>query len=163
LRFGRNFADHAGISANESKRAAAPDDVVGQAIQTVLEPLQSSFPPLLTSRKHQRVDVGRVVMDFYSHRNYRAAWTDGRDVTQLLKSLSDTQVDGLVPEDFPHSADLTQAQLAMQATAPTAGAVGGFRSRRLTRTYITALLQLRRGKVDPARLDFHWNFDPVGG
>ncbi len=31
-----------------------------------------------------------------------------------------------------------------------------------TRTYITALLQLRRGKVDPSRLDFHWNFDPVG-
>jgi murein L,D-transpeptidase YcbB/YkuD len=148
------------VSPPTSETSAAPDDVVGQAIQTVLEPLQSSFPPLLTSRKHQRVDISRVVMDFYSHRNYRAAWTNGRDITQLLKSLSDTQVDGLVPEDF-RIADLTQAQLSMQATAPTPAQSAAF-DIGLTRTYITALLQLRRGKVDPSRLDFHWNFDPAG-
>jgi murein L,D-transpeptidase YcbB/YkuD len=148
------------VSPPTSETSAAPDDVVGQAIQTVLEPLQSSFPPLLTSRKHQRVDISRVVMDFYSHRNYRAAWTNGRDITQLLKSLNDTQVDGLVPEDF-RIADLTQAQLSMQATAPTPAQSAAF-DIGLTRTYITALLQLRRGKVDPSRLDFHWNFDPAG-
>ena len=140
--------------------SAAPDDVVGQAIQATLEPLQSAFPPLLTSRKHQRVDVSRVVMDFYSHRNYRAAWTDGRDVSQLLKSLNDTQIDGLVPEDF-RIAELAQAQLSLQATAPTPAQLAAF-DLAATRTYITALLQLRRGKVDPSRLDFHWNFDPVG-
>jgi murein L,D-transpeptidase YcbB/YkuD len=140
--------------------AAAPDDVVGQAIQAMLEPLQSSFPPLLTSRKHQRVDVGRVVMDFYSHRNFRAAWTDGRDVTQLLKSLNETEIDGLAPADF-RVVELAQAQLAIQATAPSAAQSAAF-DLAATRTYITALLQLRRGKVDPARLDFHWNFDPVG-
>jgi murein L,D-transpeptidase YcbB/YkuD len=148
------------VSPPTSETSAAPDDVVGQVIQTVLEPLQSSFPPLLTSRKHQRVDISRVVMDFYSHRNYRAAWTNGRDITQLLKSLNDTQVDGLVPEDF-RIADLTQAQLSMQATAPTPAQSAAF-DIGLTRTYITALLQLRRGKVDPSRLDFHWNFDPAG-
>ncbi|WP_130930982.1 L,D-transpeptidase family protein [Pseudomonas sp. Sample_24] len=140
--------------------AAAPDDVVGQSIQAALEPLQSSFPPLLTSRKHQRLDVGRVVMDFYSHRNFRAAWTDGRDFSQLLKSLNETEIDGLVPTDF-HVAELAQAQLAIQTTAPTPAQSAAF-DLAATRTYITALLQLRRGKVDPARLDFHWNFDPVG-
>jgi len=140
--------------------AAAPDDVVGQSIQAALEPLQSSFPPLLTSRKHQRMDVGRVVMDFYSHRNFRAAWTDGRDFSQLLKSLNETEIDGLVPTDF-HVAELAQAQLAIQTTAPTPAQSAAF-DLAATRTYITALLQLRRGKVDPARLDFHWNFDPVG-
>jgi len=31
-----------------------------------------------------------------------------------------------------------------------------------THTFISALLQLRRGKVDPARLDNHWNFDSNG-
>jgi hypothetical protein len=84
----------------------------------VLEPLQSAFPPLLTARRHQRLDINRVVLDFYSHRNYRAAWTDGRDVAQLLKSLNDTQIDGLVPQDF-RIAELEQARLALQATAPT--------------------------------------------
>ncbi|WP_247254160.1 L,D-transpeptidase family protein [Pseudomonas moorei] len=139
---------------------AAPNDVVGQAIQAVLEPLQSAFPPLLTARRHQRLDINRVVLDFYSHRNYRAAWTDGRDVAQLLKSLSDTKIDGLVPQDF-RIAELEQARLALQATAPTPAQSAAF-DLAATRTYITALLQLRRGKVDPSRLDFHWNFDPVG-
>jgi murein L,D-transpeptidase YcbB/YkuD len=148
------------VTPSTSTLAAAPDDIVGQAIQAVLEPLQSAFPPLLTSRKHQRVDVARVVLDFYSHRNFRAAWTDGRDVTQLLKSLNDTQDDGLVPADY-RIAELAQAQLALQATAPTPAQWAAF-DIAATRTYITALLQLRRGKVDPSRLDFHWNFDPEG-
>ncbi|RZO07773.1 L,D-transpeptidase family protein [Pseudomonas mohnii] len=142
------------------EQGAGPNDVVGQAIQAVLEPLQSSFPPLLTARRHQRLDINRVVLDFYSHRNYRAAWTDGRDVAQLLKSLNDTQIDGLVPQDF-RIAELEQARLALQATAPTPAQSAAF-DLAATRTYITALLQLRRGKVDPSRLDFHWNFDPVG-
>ncbi|MNK85629.1 murein L,D-transpeptidase [compost metagenome] len=148
------------VSPETTVLSAAPDDVVGQAIQAVLEPLKSAFPPLLTARKHQRVDISRVVMDFYSHRNYRAAWTNGRDVTQLLKSLNDTQIDGLIPEDYRID-ELAQAQLTMQATAPTPTQSAAF-DIALTRTYIAALLQLRRGKVDPSRLDFHWNFDPVG-
>ncbi|MBH8610475.1 L,D-transpeptidase family protein [Pseudomonas mohnii] len=142
------------------EQGAGPNDVVGQAIQAVLEPLQSTFPPLLTARGHQRLDINRVVLDFYSHRNYRAAWTNGRDVAQLLKSLNDTQIDGLVPQDF-RIAELDQARLALQATAPTPAQSAAF-DLAATRTYITALLQLRRGKVDPSRLDFHWNFDPVG-
>lgn len=148
------------VSPETNRVSAAPDDIVGQAIQAVLEPLQSSFPPLLTSRKHQRADISRVVLDFYSHRNYRAAWTNGRDVTQLLKSLNDTETDGLTPADF-RGEELAEAQLLMQASAPTPAHSAAF-DIALTRTYITALLQLRRGKVDPSRLDFHWNFDPVG-
>ncbi|HEF4758164.1 TPA: L,D-transpeptidase family protein [Pseudomonas putida] len=148
------------VSPETTVVSAAPDDVVGQAIQATLEPLQSAFPPLLTSRKHQRADINRVVLDFYSHRNYRAAWTNGRDVTQLLKGLNETEIDGLNPADY-RVGELAETQLAMQATAPTPAQSAAF-DIGLTRTYITALLQLRRGKVDPSRLDFHWNFDPEG-
>ena len=49
----------------------------------------------------------------------------------------------------------------MQTTAPTPGERAAF-DLSATQAYITALLQLRRGKVDPSRLDIHWNFDPVG-
>ncbi|MBN3864031.1 L,D-transpeptidase family protein [Pseudomonas frederiksbergensis] len=139
---------------------AAPGDYVGQAIQAALAPLSSAFPPLLTSPRHQRVDVNRVVLDFYSHRGYRAAWTDDDDVVQLLKSLSDTEIDGLNPADF-RIAELVTARTLMQTTAPTPGERAAF-DISATQTYITALLQLRRGKVDPSRLDIHWNFDPVG-
>jgi len=147
-------------AASSATPSAAPDDVVGHVIQSSLEPLRTAFPPLLTSKRHQRVDVSRVVMDFYMHRNYRAAWTDGRDVTQLLKSLNDTHIDGLNPADF-RIAELAQAHASLQAETPTTAQQAAF-DLAATRTFITALLQLRRGKVDPARLDIHWNFDPAG-
>lgn len=139
---------------------AAPDDIVAQAIQAELAPLATAFPPLLTSPRHQRVDVNRVVMDFYSHRGYRAAWSRDSDVAQLLKSLGDTQVDGLDPADF-RIAELAGAQTYMQSMVPTPAQRAAF-DMAATHTFITALLQLRRGKVDPSRLDMHWNFDPVG-
>lgn len=139
---------------------ATADDIVGQEIQATLAPLSTAFPPLLTSPGHQRVDPNRVVMDFYMHRGYRAAWENDSDVIQLLKSLSDTQADGLDPADF-HIDQLAAARASMQATTPTTAQRANF-DIVATRTFITALLQLRRGKVDPSRLDIHWNFDPVG-
>lgn len=139
---------------------AIPGDNVAQEIHGVLEPMISAFPPLMTRPRHQRIDVNRVVLDFYTHRQFRAAWTKPEDVTQLLTSLKDTQVDGLEPADFRID-DLAMAQASMQNTAPTPAQQAAF-DLAATRTYITALLQLRRGKVDPARLDMHWNFDITG-
>lgn len=139
---------------------AIPDDNVAQAIHGVLEPMISAFPPLMTRPRHQRIDVDRVVLDFYTHRQFRAAWTKPEDVTQLLTSLKDTQFDGLEPADFRID-DLAMAQASMQNTAPTPAQQATF-DLAATRTYLTALLQLRRGKVDPARLDMHWNFDITG-
>lgn len=135
---------------------ATPEDLVGQAIQTKLEPLATAFPPLLTSPRHQRVDVSRVVMDFYAHRQFRAAWTRDSDVEQLLKSLAETHADGLDPADF-HIDELARHRASIQTPEQRAAF-----DLAATHTFITALLQLRRGKVDPARLDIHWNFDPVG-
>ncbi|MEB0047822.1 MULTISPECIES: L,D-transpeptidase family protein [unclassified Pseudomonas] len=139
---------------------AAPGDNVGQAIHAVLEPLISAFPPLLTSPRHQRLDVNRVVMDFYVHRGFRAAWTEDSDVAQLLKSLNDTQIDGLEPADFRID-ELASARASVQPPSATPAQRAAF-DMAATRTYITALLQLRRGKVDPSRLDMHWNFDASG-
>ncbi|MNS54275.1 murein L,D-transpeptidase [compost metagenome] len=95
------------------------------------------------------------------HRNYRAAWTDDRDVLQLLKSLEDTRIDGLTPADF-RITELAQAHESLMAAMPSTAQRAMF-DMAATRTFITALLQLRRGKVDPSRLDIHWNFDPAGG
>jgi len=130
--------------ANNEIDAAAPNDAIGQAIQATLEPLRTAFPPVLTSKRHQRVDVDRVVMDFYMHRHYRAAWTDDRDVTQLLKSLNDTQIDGLNPADF-RITELAQAHEALVAAMPSTSQRAMF-DMAATRTFITALLQLRREK-----------------
>lgn len=143
-----------------SMMEAIPDDNVAQVIHATLEPMISAFPPLQTRPRHQRIDVNRVVLDFYTHRQFRAAWTHPDDVTQLLKNLNETQIDGLEPADF-RGDDLAMAQASMQSTAPTPEQQAAF-DLAATRTYLTALLQLRRGKVDPARLDMHWNFDITG-
>jgi murein L,D-transpeptidase YcbB/YkuD len=105
------------------------------------------------------VDVSRAVIDFYTQRNFRAAWTNDSDVAQLLKRLSDTQADGLDPRDFRID-ELARAAASMRTTAPTPAQRATF-DIAATHTYITALLQLRRGKVDPSRLELQWNFDPV--
>lgn len=138
----------------------APADAVAQAIQEILASGGSTSSPLLVaSPRHQRVDVNRAVIDFYAQRSFRPAWTSGIDAAQLLKSLGDTQADGLDPRDFRID-DLARAEASMRAAATTPAQRAMF-DIAATHTYITALLQLRRGKVDPSRLEIHWNFDPV--
>lgn len=139
---------------------AAADDNVAQAIQASLEPLQTAFPPLLTSARHRRVDVTRLVMDFYTHRAYRAAWTQDSDIDQLIASLNATEADGLNPADF-HIDELIRSRMALHTLPATPEQQAAF-DLATTHTFITALLQLRRGKVDPSRLDIHWNFDAEG-
>ncbi|WP_460139756.1 L,D-transpeptidase family protein [Pseudomonas sp. S2_E01] len=148
------------LTTANSVLPAAADDDVALAIQASLEPLETAFPPLLTSARHRRLDVTRLVMDFYTHRAYRAAWTQDSDVEQLIASLNATDADGLNPADF-HIDELIRSREALQSSSATAEQRAAF-DLATTHTFITALLQLRRGKVDPARLDIHWNFDADG-
>lgn len=148
------------VTTANSVLPASADDNVAQAIQASLEPLKSAFPPLLTSARHRRVDVTRLVMDFYTHRAYRAAWTHDSDVEQLIASLNATDADGLNPADF-HVDELIRSRSNLQAAPATPEQQAAF-DLATTHTFITALLQLRLGKVDPARLDIHWNFDADG-
>ena len=148
------------IIAPNIARDAAPDDNVALAIQSTLAPLSTAFPPLLTSARYKRIDVSRVVLDFYAHRNFRAAWANDNDVAQLVSSLNATQADGLNPADF-HIDELLRSRPSMLAEQATPEQLAAF-DIAATHTFLTALLQLRRGKVDPSRLDIHWNFDPAG-
>lgn len=150
------------ITLSHSVSDVAPADEVAQTIQAILVPagLTSSAPLPAAQPHHQRLEVSRAVVDFYAQRSFRAAWTNDSDVAQLLKSLKQTKEDGLDPGDFGID-ELTKAEALMHAAAPAPAQRARF-DIAATRTYITALLQLRRGKVDPSRLEIHWNFDPVG-
>ncbi len=106
----------------------------------------------------QDAALGKAVADFYAQRHYTAAWADETNVRQLLAGLASMQGDGLLPEDYQLS------QLKATVEAPDwAGASPQRRAEfevTATGAYITALVQLARGKVDPVRLDPTWNFDP---
>jgi murein L,D-transpeptidase YcbB/YkuD len=140
----------------------APSDPVAQAIQKMLmppAPLPNDPPPAPVAVK-ARVDMGRALLHFYLQRGFRSAWSDEQDVVQLMNGLARTALDGLAPADF-HAADL--ARLHAQAAQPTVTAEQQAQfDIAATRTCLEALLALRRGKVDPVRLDMAWNAEPIG-
>lgn len=132
------------------------DDPMAQAIYARIQrmtPLQAGPLP------RQDAAIGKAVSDFYAQRHYAPAWADEDNVRQLLAGLASTDGDGLLPEDYHLSAlkaafgdpgwkdapPARRAEVEIEASA----------------AYITALIQLARGKVDPVRLDPAWNFDPA--
>ncbi|TAN18385.1 MAG: murein L,D-transpeptidase [Rhodanobacter sp.] len=101
---------------------------------------------------------GGAVAVFYEQNRFAPAWTRPDDLDQLLAALRDVATDGLDPQDYaldelqrgravlvdPRATPQQRAQFDLLATDACLG----------------ALLHLYRGKVDPATLDTHWNFDP---
>lgn len=134
----------------------ATDDPVAQAIFARIQRME---PGNGNAQARQSAAMAKAVSDFYAQRHYVAAWTDENNISQLLAGLASTDGDGLLPEDYHltalktafadpdwrHASPEKRADLEIEATG----------------AYITALVQLARGKVDPEGLDPVWNFDPT--
>jgi len=90
-------------------------------------------------------------------RHYTAAWTDDSNVQQLLGGLASVDADGLLPEDY-HLSELKALAESPDRASATPEQKADF-DMAASSAYITALVQLARGKVDPVRLDPTWNFD----
>ena len=130
---------------------AVPVDPVAQAIQTNLMPPVVPIPA-------PRFAIDTAVLDYYGQRGFRPAWGQDEDVDQLLSGVAAVTADGLDPADFA-LADLTRARSVLHDAAATSEQRASFDTR-ATRTYVLAVLELRRGKVDPASLDRQWNVHP---
>lgn len=101
--------------------------------------------------------AANAVAAFYEQQQFAPAWTRPGDLAQLLTSLRGMTEDGLDPQDYalgelqrqrgvpddPQATPRQRAELDLLATDAC----------------LTALMHLYRGKVDPATLDTHWNFD----
>ncbi|MET4675115.1 MULTISPECIES: L,D-transpeptidase family protein [unclassified Luteibacter] len=130
------------------------DDPLAQAIYARLQqmaPLQGGMLP------RQDAALGKALTDFYMQRRYTPAWSDDANVHQLLAGLSSVEADGLLPEDY-HLAELKALADAPDRANASPQQKADFEIA-ATGAYITALVQLARGKVDPVRLDPTWNFD----
>jgi murein L,D-transpeptidase YcbB/YkuD len=144
-----------------SASVAAPalpslDDPVAQAIYARLQqmtPIQGGPLP------RQDAALGKVLADFYMQRHYTAAWSDPDNVKQLLAGLASVDTDGLLPEDY-HLGELKAMVDAPDQVGESPEQKASF-DITATGAYVTALVQLARGKVDPVRLDPTWNFDPT--
>lgn len=93
----------------------------------------------------------QAVATFYEQRLWQPAWNDKR-LQVLIGQLEDLRSDGLEPEDYGLAALKAMGRASDPATV-------ALRERAATKAYLQALVDLFRGKVDPVRLDPHWNFD----
>jgi murein L,D-transpeptidase YcbB/YkuD len=101
--------------------------------------------------------LAKAQATFYAQGQFAPAWTRPADIDQLLAALRGVAADGLDAEDYaltelqrrravltdPHATAWQRAQFDLLATDAC----------------LAALSHLYRGKVDPATLDTHWNFD----
>lgn len=138
-----------------------PTDPVAQLIRQDLfrpaasAPAEASSTPVAL----RPIDPAVAEADFYAQRHYLPAWTDPETTRQLLSGLKATVLDGLDPADY-HVDELASTDASLLAATPTPAQRARF-DMAATHAHISALLQLRRGKVDPRQLDKQWNFDPA--
>ena len=135
-----------------SAAAHADADPVATAIAAELDALMN---PDVVAIRGARIAMGDQLREFYSRRDFRAAWTTTDSQRQLLQALADTYGDGLDPADY-HIALLRQ--LATQVRAPGATAtLNAQYDVLLTEALLRASYHLAFGKVDPETFDAQWN------
>ena len=104
-----------------------------------------------------QITLGKAVTEAYTQRQYLPLWTDTGDVQQLLDNLRTLDQDGLDPADF-RAEQITDTWNRMVAGTPTPAQRADF-DVLATSACISALVQLSRGKVDPATLGPNANFE----
>jgi murein L,D-transpeptidase YcbB/YkuD len=111
--------------------------------------IRNRLEPLAGRPSSQASAVPQAVAEFYAQRQWQPVWDDAR-YRALLAALADTYTDGLNPEDY---------FLSRLQNFPRDNDARAERDMLATHAYLLALAHLFHGKVDPQKLDSHWNFD----
>ena len=137
-----------------SVATAADADPVAAAISAELDALMN---PEVTTVQGATIAFGDSLREFYSRREFRAAWSSAAPRQQLLKALADSYDDGLDPE--PTITCTLLRKLATQVTAPDAtDTLKAQYDILLTEALVRLGYHLSFGKVDPETFDAQWNY-----
>ena len=132
---------------------SAQDDPAQQIILKRVEQLRSVGE--LTIRD-QWIAAVRVVAELYENRDFRPAWTDESALEDLRRAVLDMELDGLDPDDY-HRETIGQLFRDIEQSAnPDPEAVADF-DILATDALARLVYHSSFGKVDPERLDPHWN------
>lgn len=105
------------------------------------------------------MSLAQGVESFYRKRHYQPVWQDPGMLDQLLAALADLRFDGLDPDEYSLSL-LRQARANVTDVTPVTELAD--LEMMATRACLLALNHLHQGKLDPARLEPHWNFSSNG-
>jgi len=136
-----------------SQAAGSISDPVATAIVAELDTLMD---PAVEGIQGSHVAFRELVQEFYSRRDFRAAWDDEKNAAELRRAIADSAADGLDPADYflPQLEDL-----ARRARAP--GATAALRAQHdilQTDALLRLGYHLSFGKVDPETFDSQWNY-----
>ncbi|SDL92338.1 Murein L,D-transpeptidase YcbB/YkuD [Catalinimonas alkaloidigena] len=131
------------LGGMESLSAAAPPDSVAQSLMAFIE----------TNGPDERLFSQVVLPDFYRRRQYQPAWTDARNVSDLLAILQAAEQEGLAPAAY--HLDRIQRLRCATATAPQCAELDLM----LTDATLMYASHLYFGKVDPRTLSASWNVE----
>ena len=139
--------------------ARAQQPASGQLLGPVAEQIRDQIEQSQTGQV--ATDSGKSADDavaaFYEQQQFAPAWTRPGDLDQLLTALRGMAEDGLDPQDYALS-ELQRLRGVLDDPQVTPRQLAQI-DLLATDAYFTALMHLYRGKVDPATLDTHWNFD----
>ena len=134
-----------------STPVAAADAAVAEVMRLRVEQLSDAQQLQVGDA---RIAAYRVIPDFYARRNFQLAWQNPDKAGALLNIVRSIDDEGLEPNDYHYQALVTQYDKVKQD--------GNIENQvaldiLLTDSLVRLLYHLRFGKVDPNRLDAHWN------
>ena len=140
-------------SALHAQPAATDEDAVALAIESELDRLMD---PEVTAVHGEHVALREPVQSFYAERKFRAAWSNERNASQLLRALAESYDEGLDPKDYHYSVleELTRRVGESEATNAERAQYDVL----LTDALLRLAYHLSFGKVDPETFDPQWNY-----
>src|SRR5262245_26501135 len=133
--------------------APADRDPLAQAVAAELDAWTTAPGPTVHG---ERIAFSERVQEFYTRREFRAAWDNAHNAEQLRRALAESYAEGLDPKDY-HQPLISE--LATQITGGAASdAVRAQYDVLLTDALLRLAYHLSFGKVDPQTFDAQWNY-----
>ena len=131
----------------------ADGDPLARAIAAELDAWTTAAEPTIHG---ERVAFSERLQEFYTRREFRAAWDNAHNAEELRRALAESYAEGLDPKDY-------QQPLISELATQIAGGAASDALRAqydilLTEALLRLAYHLSFGKVDPQTFDAQWNY-----
>src|SRR5262245_22489378 len=133
--------------------APADGDPLARAVAAELDGWTSAGEPTIHG---ERIAFPERLQEFYTRREFRAAWDNAHNAEQLRRALAESYAEGLDPKDY-HQPLISELGTQISGGAAS-DAVRAQYDILLTEALLRLAYHLSFGKVDPQTFDAQWNY-----